>query len=213
VLFIDRSDAGRQLAHAMGSVPENSLILAIPRGGVIVARAMADALGVQFDVIVVRKVGAPQNPELALGAVGPDGEVSLTEDVVHSLPSIPAGYVEHETERARAEIERRMRTYRGDRPFPSVADRPCVLVDDGIATGSTARAALSWLRDRRATPLVLAVPVAPAATVAELRSEADQVICLSAPSDFFAVGQWYERFDQVSDEEVIEALAGSRNLS
>jgi putative phosphoribosyl transferase len=213
VVFVDRFDAGRQLARALNSLPEDAIILAIPRGGVIVARAMSDALGVSFDVIVVRKLGAPHNPELALGAVGPDGTVSLAEDVVDALPSIPPDYMERESLRARREIERRMRLYRGDKPFPSVKGRACVLVDDGIATGSTARAALRWLRDRGAEPLILAVPVAPARTIEELRAEADRVVCLDAPADFIAVGQWYGRFDQVEDEEVIDALSGAGNLS
>jgi putative phosphoribosyl transferase len=210
MIFADRFDAGKRLAEALGTVSENAIILSIPRGGVVVARAMADVLHVPMDVIVVRKLGAPNNPELALGAIGPDGHVTIDEEVSHVLGQLPPGYIERESARQMTEVERRMKLYRGDRPFPDVDRRPCILVDDGIATGSTARAALRWLRARGASRLVLAVPVAPARTVTELESEADHVVCLSAPVMFMAVGQWYDRFEQVEDDEVVAALAAAR---
>jgi predicted phosphoribosyltransferase len=206
MIFNDRFDAGKRLADAIETLPDNAIILAIPRGGVVVARAMADALRVPMDVIVVRKLGAPNNPELALGAVGPDGNVTIDEEVSHLLGDLPRDYIDRESARQMAEIERRMKIYRGDRPFPDVGGRAVILVDDGIATGSTARAALRWLRAHGASPLILAVPVAPARTVTELQAEADRVVCLSAPVLFMAVGQWYDRFEQVEDDEVVAAL-------
>jgi predicted phosphoribosyltransferase len=205
-MFFDRDDAGRKLARALGELPEDALILGIPRGGVVVARAMADALARPFDVLVVRKLGAPHNPELAIGAIGPNGVISLDEHVLRALQGVSPEYIEREAAAQLAEIERRMRLYRGDAPYPDVRGRCCVVVDDGIATGSTARAALRWLRGAQAQPVVLAVPVAPERTTQELEKEADRVVVLYTPPTFVAVGQWYERFDQVEDDEVVAAL-------
>jgi putative phosphoribosyl transferase len=213
MIFADRSDAGKRLAEALDGVPEDAIILAIPRGGVVVARTMAEALHLPLDVIVVRKLGAPDNPELALGAIGPDGHVFIDDEVSRILGELPSGYIERESAQQMNEVERRMHLYRGDRPFPDVNGRYCILVDDGIATGSTARAALKWLRERGASPLILAVPVAPARTVTELQQAADRVVCLSAPVMFMAVGQWYDRFEQVEDDEVIAALASARRVT
>lgn len=205
-MFFDREDAGRQLARALGELPEDALILGIPRGGVVVARALADVLDRPLDVLVVRKLGAPHNPELAIGAIGPNGAVSLDEDVLHALQGVSPEYIDSEAAAQMAEIERRMPLYRGDDPYPDVRDRCCVVVDDGIATGSTARAALRWLRGVRAQPVVLVVPVAPERTVHELEKEADRVVVLETPPMFVAVGQWYVNFDQIEDDEVVAAL-------
>jgi putative phosphoribosyl transferase len=207
-MFFDRIDAGVKLARAVGDLPPDALILGVPRGGVIVARAMADELQRPLDVLVVRKLGAPHNPELAIGAIGPTGTVTLDEDVLRALPNVSAEYIEREAAEQREEIGRRLRMYRGDEPFPDVRGRGCVVVDDGIATGSTARAALRWLRGVAAHPIILAVPVAPAHAVEEFGKEADEVVVLLAPERFMAVGQWYERFDQVADAEVVTALRG-----
>jgi putative phosphoribosyl transferase len=212
-MFGDRSDAGRQLARALGTLPEDALILGIPRGGVVVARAVADALERPLDVLVVRKLGAPRNSELAIGAIGPDGHVSLDDDVLRAIGEIPPGYIERESVQQLNEIERRLRLYRGEAAFPELDGRCCVVVDDGIATGSTARAALGWLQSRGAKPVVLAVPVAPERTVTQMEAEADRVVCLHAPPTFIAVGQWYGRFDQVPDADVIAALTPVRSGS
>ena len=209
-MFFDRDDAGRQLARALGDLPRDALILAIPRGGVIVARATADELQLPLDVLVVRKLGAPHNPELAIGAIGPNGTITLDEDVLHALPNVPTDYIEREAAEQLREIERRLTMYRGDEPFPDVRGRTTVVVDDGIATGSTARAALRWLRAQGAEPVILAVPVAPEQAMGEFRNEADRVVILAAPQRFFAVGQWYDNFDQVSDDEVVAALRKTR---
>jgi predicted phosphoribosyltransferase len=205
-MFFDRDDAGRKLARALGELPEDALILGIPRGGVVVARAMADVLERPLDVLVVRKLGAPHNPELAIGAIGPNGAISLDESVLSALQGVPPEYIEREAAAQLAEIGRRMHLYRGDAPYPDVRGRCCVVVDDGIATGSTARAALHWLRGVEARPVDLAVPVAPERTARELEKEADRVVVLYAPATFVAVGQWYEHFDQVEDDEVVAAL-------
>jgi putative phosphoribosyl transferase len=209
-MFFDRLDAGRKLARALGDLPRDALILAIPRGGVIVARATADELERPLDVLVVRKLGAPHNPELAIGAIGPNGTVTLDEDVLRALPVVSAEYMDHEVTSQLGEIRRRLTLYRGDVPFPDVTDRCCVVVDDGIATGSTARAALHWLRAEGAKPVILAVPVAPEQAMTEFRGDADRVVILAAPQRFFAVGQWYDNFEQVSDEEVVAALREKR---
>ena len=206
MMFFDREDAGRKLARALEGLPDDALILGIPRGGVVVARAVADAVDRPLDVLVVRKLGAPHNPELAIGAIGPNGVISLDQDVLRALQGVPPDYIEREAASQMAEIERRMRLYRGDEPYPEVRDRCCVVVDDGIATGSTARAALAWLRGAQARPVVLAVPVAPERTVHELEKEADRVVVLHSPPTYVAVGQWYARFDQVEDDEVVAAL-------
>jgi len=206
MMFFDRDDAGRKLARALGDLPEDALILGIPRGGVIVARAIADVLDRPLDVLVVRKLGAPHNPELAIGAIGPKGTVSLDENVLRALQGVSPEYIQREAAAQMAEIERRMRLYRDDAPYPDVRGRCCVVADDGIATGSTARAALRWLRGAEAQPVVLAVPVAPERTAQDLEKEADRVVVLHTPPTFVAVGQWYARFDQVEDDEVVASL-------
>lgn len=206
-MFADRLDAGKRLAAALKDVPSDALILGIPRGGVIVARAVADALDADLDVIVTRKIGAPGNPELAIGAIGPDGAVALDPVVLRTVPDVTEAYLAAESGRQSSEIRRRLERYRGDRPPMEPAGRTCVLVDDGIATGSTARAAIVWLKEHGAARVVLAVPVAPADTLIVLEPIADETVCLSVPRTFYAVGQWYDRFDEVSDRDVVDALA------
>lgn len=208
-VFADRAEAGSRVAVALGALPPDALILGIPRGGVVVARAIADALGLPLDVVVTHKLGAPGNPELAVGAIGPDGEAMLDPRVLEAIGGVSDVYLRAETERQVLEIHRRLERFRAGRDPIPVAGRTCVLVDDGIATGSTARAAIRWLRRQAALPVILAVPVAPAATAEALAAEADEVLCLLRPLTFYAVGQWYERFEEVTDEQVIEALAGS----
>jgi putative phosphoribosyl transferase len=205
-VFADRIDAGARLARALGDVPRDALVLGIPRGGVVVARAVADELGLELDIILARKLGAPANPELAIGAVGPDGSVVLDETVISMLHGVPEDYVKAEAARGVGEIRRRDALYRAGRPGLDVTGRTCVIVDDGIATGSTARAACLWARRAGATEVVLAVPVAPARGVEALGAVADRVICLHAPDEFYAVGQWYATFTQITDDEVIAAL-------
>jgi putative phosphoribosyl transferase len=205
-MFRDRTDAGERLAEALrGAVDPGSIVLAIPRGGVVVAVPVARALGLPLDVVVPRKLGAPHNPELGIGAVAPGVRV-LDERLLRIL-GVDEVYLEHEIERAEAEIARREAAYRGDRLAPEIAGRTAVIVDDGVATGGTAFAAIRWARAAGATKVVFAAPVGPASIVPRLEREADEVILLAAPEAFVAVGEWYDRFDQTSDDEVQVALA------
>ncbi|MGQ9683624.1 MAG: phosphoribosyltransferase [Anaerolineae bacterium] len=205
--FVDRVDAGRRLAQALSDLKGRSdlLILAVPRGGVEVGAEVARALQAPLDVFIARKIGAPGNPELAIGAVAADGATVLDEGLVASL-GVPASYVQQATERERTEIQRRLRAYRGDRPAPQVANRTVVLVDDGVATGATTLAAIRALRQQRPHELILAVPVGPPDTIAMLRREVDRAVVLETPEPFWAVGAFYQRFDQTPDERVVELL-------
>ena len=211
-VFIDRLEAGELLAEALkeslGDVAgDDIVVLGIPRGGVEVAAVVADALGAPLDVVIPRKVGAPGNPELGLGAVAENVEV-LDERLIRVLEVSPQ-YLRQEIEDQQAEIRRRSAAYRGDRPPVEVAGRVAVVVDDGVATGGTAAAALRWARSKGAKKVVLAVPVSPLDAVRRLAAEADQVVVLASPEPFYAVGQWYLEFPQVSDERVVELLSRS----
>jgi putative phosphoribosyl transferase len=205
-LFADRAEAGERLAEALtGLTGRDVVVLAIPRGGVIVGEAVARVLGAPLDVVVPRKIGAPGNPELGIGAVAPGVRV-LDERMVLAL-HVPAAYIDREIEVQEREIERRQLAYRAGRPPLDVRDATAVVVDDGIATGGTAAAALRWARSRGAAEVVLAVPVAPVPSLIRLRDEADRIVVLATPEPFLAVGEWYRRFDQTTDDEVIAALA------
>lgn len=206
VRFEDRSDAGRRLASALLERDiEADIVLAIPRGGLPLGRAIADALGVPLDIVVASKISAPDNPEFAIGAAASDGSAWLDEGTIDRL-GIDEAYVdrerEHEVENARTKADR----YRGGRAAPDLTGKTVVVVDDGMATGSTAIAAARLVRERGADRVVVAVPVGPPDTVDTLRTVADEVVCLSTPSGFRAVGQFYTRFDQVSDEEAMAYL-------
>ena len=210
--FADRTDAGRRLARAVARLRLGApLVLALPRGGVPVAFEVARRLKAPLDVLIVRKLGAPGNPELAIGAVvDGDHRQVVVDDTVMAMTGASADYVKAETDRQVAEIERRRRAYFGDRQPTVVAGRNVVLVDDGIATGATARVALRALRAAGAARRVLAVPVAPPDMLGALRQEADEVVCLATPSPFLAVGYHYDLFEQTSDEEVTRLLAAAR---
>ena len=208
VVFADRLDAGRQLAAALTRFKnEHPVVLALPRGGVPVAFEVAQALGAPLDVALVRKIGAPGHSELGLGAVvdGRDPQMILNEDVVRLVRPKP-GYLQSEKARQLQELERRRRLYRDDRPPPPIEGRTVIVVDDGIATGGSAKAVLRALSAQHAGKVVLAVPVAPADTLEVLASEADEIVCLATPDPFFAVGEHYEDFAQTTDEEVMHLL-------
>ena len=208
MIFADRVEAGERLGEGLRSLAgSNAVVLAIPRGGVIVGEAAARALGAPLDVVVPRKIGAPGNPELAIGAVAPGIRV-LDRRMVGGL-GVSDAYLDREIAAQEAEIERRQRAYRQGRPPQPVEGRVAIVVDDGVATGSTAIAALRWARDQGAERVVLAVPVAPPQSLERLRAEADDVVVLDTPSPFFAVGEWYRDFDQTTDGQVMEALARS----
>jgi predicted phosphoribosyltransferase len=207
--FQNRTDAGRQLAQAVSRQTAGPCtVLALPRGGVIVGAEVASALGAPLDVVLVRKIGVPFQPELAMGAIV-DGEAPLivrNEEVIR-LTGVDEAQFAAVSRAELQEIERRRASYVGDRPPVDVTGRTAIVVDDGIATGATTRAALRAVRRRNPAALVLAVPVAPTSTISELRSEADQVVCLEAHDDFAALGFYYADFRQVSDAEVVAALA------
>ena len=208
MIFANRVEAGERLGDALRPLAgSNAVVLAIPRGGVIVGEAAARALGAALDVVVPRKIGAPGNPELAIGAVAPGIRV-LDRRMVVGL-GVSDAYLDREISAQEAEIERRQRAYRQGRPPQPVEGRVAIVVDDGVATGSTAVAALRWAREQAAERVVLAVPVAPPQSLERLRAEADDVVVLETPSPFFAVGEWYRDFDQTSDRQVVEALARS----
>ena len=208
MIFADRLDAGERLAKGLAHLAgSDCVVLAIPRGGVIVGEVIARELGAPLDVVVPRKIGAPGNPELAIGAVAPGIRV-LDPRMVGAL-GVTDRYLEREISEQEAEIERRQRAYRGGRPPQPVEGRVAIVVDDGVATGSTAVAALRWARARGAERVVLAVPVAPPQSLERLRAEADEVVVLETPQPFLAVGEWYRDFDQTTDEQVVSALARS----
>jgi putative phosphoribosyl transferase len=204
-MFRDRRDAGARLAAALeGTVDTPALVLGIPRGGVIVALPVALALRAPLDVIVPRKLGAPHNAELGIGAVAPG--VLIVDDRLVRILGVPEGYIEDEAAAQESEIQRRVVAYRGERPPLDLADRTVVLVDDGVATGVTAIAALRSARKAGASRVVFAAPVGPAGIEQILEPECDACVVLETPAMFGAVGEWYERFGQVSDDEVRAAL-------
>jgi len=204
--FLDRTDAGRRLAKKLEPLRnERPVVLALPRGGVPVAAQVARTLGAPLDVIIVRKLGVPFQRELGFGAIGEGGIRLLDTDLIRRARLTDQDVAEVEANERR-ELDRRVRLYRGQRPPPDVADRTVVIVDDGLATGGTARVAVQVVRAMGARRIVLAVPVAPSETVRELESEADRVVCLVTPNPFSGVGQWYEDFRQTSDDEVAELL-------
>jgi putative phosphoribosyl transferase len=206
--YRDRHEAGRVLAamlmHYKGR--DDVIVLALPRGGVPVAFAVAQALAAPLDVFLVRKLGLPGHDELAMGAIATGGERVLNEQVVKEV-GIPARIINAVAEREQRELERRERLYRGDRPAPNVRDRTVILVDDGLATGSTMRAAVRALRRQWPARIVVAVPVAASQTCQELQAEADEVVCAVTPEPFYAVGLWYADFSPTSDDEVRDLLA------
>jgi putative phosphoribosyl transferase len=204
--FLDRYDAGRQLAEVLKARGyRNPIVMGLPRGGVPVAYEVAKRLGAPLDVFVVRKLGVPYQPELAMGAIASGGILVRNDDVLRMLGNAERALAA--VERAeRVELERRERLYRGNRPRPTVRGRDVLVVDDGLATGATMKAAVLALEQAGAARVVVAVPVGPPETCAELEALADEVVCLRRPARFMAVGQWYEEFGQTSDDEVRDLL-------
>lgn len=204
--FVDRVDAGRLLASALKDlVDKDAVVLAIPRGGVVVGYEVAKALDLSLDIIIPRKIGAPGNPELAIGAMTEDGTVLLDERIVESL-RVSKEYIRQESEAQKLEIQRRLTLYRGDVPYPILENRSVIIVDDGIATGSTMKAALASVRNRGARSVIVAIPVGPPSTIRELEEKADMVVCLRTPEPFYAIGQFYANFAQTPDEQVTRLL-------
>ena len=211
MLFRDRADAGRQLLSKLGAyrgLPD-VLVLGLPRGGIPVAHEIARGLGAPLDVFVVRKLGVPGQEELAMGAIATGGVRVVNRDVVDAL-HIPPEVLDRAAAAELRELERREQSYRGERPQPRVAGRTVILVDDGLATGSTMRAAVAALRQQGPARIVVAVPVAAPSSCAELRLEVEEVVCVATPEPFMAVGRFYDDFSQTTDEEVRELLASAR---
>ena len=208
--FPNRTEAGRQLAERLVKYAGRSdvIVLGLPRGGVPVAYEVAKRLGAPLDVFIVRKLGVPGFEELAVGAIASGGVRVLNEDVMRAIPNADE-VIELITAKETAELERREHSYRDGRPAPDLRDRIVILVDDGLATGATMRAAVKALRQRGVAKIVVAVPVGPPETCREFEQNADEVICANVPEFFQAVGQYYEDFSQTSDDEVRELLASA----
>jgi putative phosphoribosyl transferase len=211
--FKDRVDAGRQLAKELSKYANRSdvLILALPRGGVPVAFEVAKELNVKMDVFIVRKLGVPGNEELAMGAIASNDIRVLNEDVVRSF-QVPDRVIATVAANELRELERRERLYRGDRPKPDISGSTVILIDDGLATGATMRAAAAALKTKNPAKIVVAVPTAAPDTCEFFKREVDEVICVTTPEPFYGVGAWYTDFRQTTDEEVIELLEKARAL-
>ena len=206
-LFRDRHDAGRQLAQRLlhHKDAKNTLVLALPRGGVVLGYDVSLALRVPLDVLITRKLGTPVNPELAMGALAETGYLHMNQDVIREY-QVTKAQLDEETRRQQSEIDRRIRRYRGGRALPFLKGQTVILVDDGIATGATFFASLGALLKAETVRIIAAVPVAPPRVLTELKRLVDEVVVLHTSEWFFGIGQFYERFDQVEDEEVITCL-------
>ena len=214
MIYRDRIDAGKQLALRLSEYAYRDyvLVLALPRGGVPVAYEVARALHAPLDIFLVRKLGVPGHEELAMGAIASGGVRVLNDDVVDHL-RIPGEVIDAVAADELRELERRERAYRGDRPEPEVQGKTVILIDDGLATGSTMRAAVAALRQQGPARIVVAVPVSASQTCNEYRMGVDEIICAQTPEPFMGVGMWYRDFSQTSDEEVREILARSESLN
>jgi len=213
MVFKDRQEAGRQLGEKLKDYAgKDTLVLALPRGGVVVGYEVAKILHAPLDVIITRKIGAPSAPEYAIGAVAENGEVLLNDQEIRLL-GIPRRYIQDEIERQKGEIERRVKLYRGGRRLPNLGGKRVILVDDGIATGFTMKTSIQAVRAENPREIVLAVPVAPPEVIDELASMVDAVVCLATPSPFIAVGAWYRSFEQTTDDEVKSLLAAAHKTA
>lgn len=205
-MFQDRTDAGHELAELLDQHDvEADIVLGIPRGALPVARPVADALDAPLDIVVASKIGAPNNPELAIGAVASDGSVWINDDLIDRL-NVPEEYIDRERDREAGNAREKAERYRGSQETPDLTDKRVVIVDDGIATGATARACLRQVYEAGADRVVLAVPVGSPDVIEDLEDDADDVLAVQSPPHFSAVGQAYERFEQVSDEEAMTYL-------
>jgi predicted phosphoribosyltransferase len=209
--FNDRYQAGQVLANALSAYANRSdvVILALPRGGVPVASEIAKALAVPLDVFIVRKLGVPGHEELAMGAIATGNVTVFNEDVLREIPVSKAA-IERVIQAEQQELQRREKTYRGNRPFPILKNKIVILVDDGIATGASMRAAIQAIKQNHPARLIMAVPVAAFATCKAMAALVDELVCPLRPQFFYAVGEWYDEFPQTSDEEVFKLLAETK---
>ncbi len=206
-LFKDRIDAGKQLTKKLLNYKGNdAIVLAIPRGGVIVGDEIAKTLNCKLDIVVPRKIGSPEDPEFAIGAVAPDGSISLAEDVIRSY-GISENYIKSKVKEEIQEIKRRMNTYRGNKPFPNLKNKIVILVDDGVATGNTIIASVKFIKKQKPRKIVIAVPVAPSEFINKVTSMVDEVISLKPLEPYYAISMHYLSFEQTEDEEVVEILS------
>ncbi len=205
--FLNRYEAGKVLAEELNAFAHRSdvVILALPRGGVPVAYEIAKALVVPLDVFIVRKLGVPGHEELAMGAIATGGVTVFNDSIVRDL-SISTVAIQQVTQSELAELKRRELLYRGQRPFPILTNKSIILVDDGIATGATIKAAIKALRQQKPASIIVAIPVAALSTYQEIAKQVEKIICPLTPSYFSAVGEWYENFSQTTDDEVFELL-------
>lgn len=212
--FRNRAEAGKLLARQLTIYANRNdlLVLGLPRGGVPVAFEIAKKLNAPLDICLVRKIGVPDHEELAMGAIASGGVRVLNYDVINSL-GIDRQIIDEVTAKELQELQRRDRAYRGDRPLPEIKNRTVILVDDGIATGSTMRAAIAILRPQQPQRLIVAVPVAPPSTCEQLQAEVDEIVCLDMPESLYAIGLWYDDFSQTTDAEVHELLAKQSDVS
>jgi predicted phosphoribosyltransferase len=209
MVFKDRRHAGELLAKQVEKrVGKNTVVVGIPRGGIVVARVVADRLNVPLDFIAVEKIGAPGNSEFALGALGPENQIVLDQELVERM-GIPPDFINKAVGQEGIELERKERAFRGAKPAEKLQGKTVILVDDGIATGATVEVAIKSIQAQGPEKLILAVPVAPQEALRKLEPLVDELFCLVVPSPFMAVGQFYENFDQTEDEEVVELLRGS----
>lgn len=205
-MFKDRTEVGRLLAGKIRNMDiKNPIVLAIPRGGVPVAKEIALEIHAPLDLIITRKIGYPGQPEFAIGSVTQEGAIILDERTISTL-DVSKEYLKKETDLQREEIHRRLERYRGKQPYPDLADRDVIIVDDGIATGNTVLAAIESVKLKKPRRVTLAIGVAPADTLRKLSSKADSIICLDTPEPFYAIGEFYASFEQVEDEEVRQTL-------
>lgn len=204
MLFKDREQAGRQLAEKLQKYKgKDTLILAIPRGGLVIGFALAKALGAPLDIIVTKKIGYPGDPEYAIGAVGPNKAVIVNED---AAKDVPKEYIDEQVKEISAAINEKYRKYKGKVEIPNLKDKIVILTDDGVATGSTIKVSIELIKQQQPKKIVVAIPVGPPETIHEIAQQVDEIICLEQPTTFFAIGAFYDNFPQVEDEEAITYL-------
>lgn len=213
MIFRDRTQVGKLLGERIQKLKlKNPIVLAIPRGGVPVAKEIALAIRAPLDLVITRKIGYPGEPEFAIGAVTQEGDLVVDENTLKSM-GVGQEYLKQEASRQTKEIKERMHKYRGERPFPNLAGRDVIIVDDGVATGNTVIAAIESVKKKRPESTILAVGVAPPETVRKLSEKVDDMVCLETPEPFFAIGEFYENFEQVEDDEVKQILKEVNTVS